>query len=41
LYYAHKNVKGRKRHLLVDSPGLPLSNYVSRRLAWCTLIESG
>ena len=24
-YDAHKNVKGRKRHLLVDTLGLPLS----------------
>jgi putative transposase len=24
-YDGHKNVKGRKRHLLVDSLGLPLS----------------
>jgi putative transposase len=28
-YDAHKNVKGRKRHLLVDTSGLPLSIYVS------------
>jgi putative transposase len=28
-YDAHKNVKGRKRHLLVDTLGLPLSIYVS------------
>jgi putative transposase len=28
-YDAHKNVKGRKRHLLVDTLGLPLSVYVS------------
>ena len=28
-YDAHKNVKGRKRHLLVDSLGLPLSIYVT------------
>jgi putative transposase len=27
-YDAHKNVKGRKRHLLVDTLGLPLSVYV-------------
>jgi putative transposase len=26
---AHKNIKGRKRHLLVDSLGLPLSVYVT------------
>jgi putative transposase len=26
-YDAHKNVKGRKRHLLVDTLGLPLSVY--------------
>ena len=28
-YDAHKSVKGRKRHLLVDILGLPLSVYVS------------
>jgi putative transposase len=28
-YDAHKNVKGRKRHLLVDTLGLPLSIYVT------------
>jgi putative transposase len=28
-YDAHKNVKGRKRHLLVDTSGLPLSIYVT------------
>jgi putative transposase len=28
-YDAHKHVKGRKRHLLVDTLGLPLSVYVS------------
>jgi len=28
-YDAHKNVKGRKRHLLVDTSGLALSIYVS------------
>jgi putative transposase len=28
-YDAHKNVKGRKRHLLVDTMGLPLSVYVT------------
>ncbi len=28
-YDAHKNVKGRKRHLLVDTLGLPLSVYVA------------
>ncbi len=28
-YDAHKNLKGRKRHLLVDTLGLPLSIYVS------------
>src|SRR4051794_27119483 len=28
-YDAHKNVKGRKRHLLVDTVGLPLSVYVT------------
>src|ERR687886_2162514 len=28
-YYTHKNVKGRKRHLLVDTLGLPLSVYVT------------
>src|SRR5215210_4999133 len=28
-YDAHKNVKGRKRHLLVDTLGLPLSLYVT------------
>ena len=28
-YDAHKNVKGRKRHLLVDTLGLPLSAYVT------------
>lgn len=28
-YDAHKNVKGRKRHLLVDTLGFPLSVYVS------------
>jgi putative transposase len=28
-YDSHKNVKGRKRHLLVDTLGLPLSIYVT------------
>ena len=28
-YDAHKNVKGRNRHLLVDTLGLPLSIYVT------------
>jgi putative transposase len=28
-YDAHKNVKGRKRHLLVDTLGIPLSVYVT------------
>src|ERR671916_3257056 len=28
-YDAHRNVKGRKRHLLVDTLGLPLSIYVT------------
>ena len=28
-YDAHKNVKGRKRHLLVDTLGLALSVYVT------------
>jgi putative transposase len=28
-YDGHKNVKGRKRHLLVDTLGLPLSIYVT------------
>jgi putative transposase len=28
-YDAHKNVKGRKRHLLVDTLGLPLSVYLT------------
>jgi len=28
-YDAHKNIKGRKRHLLVDALGLPLSVYVT------------
>ena len=28
-YDAHKNVKGRKQHLLVDTLGLPLSIYVT------------
>jgi putative transposase len=28
-YDAHKNVKGRKRHLLVDILGLPLSVYIT------------
>ncbi len=28
-YDAHKDVKGRKRHLLVDTLGLPLSIYVT------------
>ncbi len=28
-YDAHKNVKGRKRHLLVDTLGLPLAAYVT------------
>src|SRR5215211_5356567 len=28
-YDAHKNLKGRKRHLLVDTMGLPLSVYVT------------
>jgi putative transposase len=42
-YDAHKNVKGRKRHLLVDTLGLPLSIYVTsadvqdRVGAWCLL----
>lgn len=26
---AHKRVKGRKRHLLVDTLGLPITNYVT------------
>jgi Transposase DDE domain len=26
---AHKHIKGRKRHLLVDTLGLPLSVYVT------------
>ena len=26
---AHKNLEGRKRHLLVDTLGLPLSDYVT------------
>ncbi len=30
-YDAHKDVKGRKRHLLVDTSGLPLSIYVTSR----------
>ena len=30
-YDAHKNIKGRKRHLLVDTLGLPLSVYVLPR----------
>ncbi len=29
-YDAHKHVKGRKRHLLVDTLGIPLSIYVTR-----------
>ena len=28
-YDAHKNVKGRKRHILLDTLGLPLSAYVT------------
>jgi putative transposase len=28
-YDAHKHVKGRKRHILVDTHGLPLSVYVT------------
>jgi putative transposase len=28
-YEAHKRVKGRKRHLLVDTLGLPLSIYIT------------
>ena len=28
-YDAHKQIKGRKRHLLVDTLGLPLSVYVT------------
>jgi transposase len=28
-YDAHKNLKGRKRHFLVDTLGLPLSVYVT------------
>jgi len=28
-YDTHKNIKGRKRHLLVDTLGLPLSVYVT------------
>jgi putative transposase len=28
-YDAHKNIEGRKRHLLVDTLGLPLSVYVT------------
>jgi hypothetical protein len=28
-YDAHKHIKGRKRHLLVDTLGLPLSVYVT------------
>jgi len=42
-YDAHKNTKGRKRHLLVDTLGLPLSVYVTpadvqdRVGAWCLL----
>jgi hypothetical protein len=28
-YDAHKNIKGRKRHLLVDTLGFPLSVYVT------------
>jgi putative transposase len=28
-YDAHKYVKGRKRHLLVDTLGLPIANYVT------------
>ena len=42
-YDGHKNVKGRKRHLLVDSLGLPLSVYVTpadvqdRAVARCLL----
>ena len=28
-YDAHKNIKGCKRHLLVDTLGLPLSVYVT------------
>jgi putative transposase len=29
-YDAHKCVKGRKRHLLVDTLGLPIASYVTR-----------
>ena len=28
-YDGHKNIKGRKRHVLVDTLGLPLSVYVT------------
>jgi putative transposase len=28
-YDAHKNIKGRKRHLLVDTMGLPLSVHIT------------
>jgi putative transposase len=28
-YDAHKSVKGRKRHLLVDTLGLPITSYVT------------
>ena len=28
-YDAHKNIKGRKGHLLIDTLGLPLSVYVT------------
>jgi putative transposase len=28
-YDAHKRVKGRKRHLLVDTLGLPIASYVT------------
>lgn len=38
-YDAHKNVKGRKRHLLVDTLGLLLSVYVSPALTYKIEVE--
>ena len=43
-YDAHKCVKGRKRHLLVDTLGLPLSFYVTPAnvpTRWRTLLLAG
>jgi putative transposase len=33
-YDAHKNLKGRKRHLLVDTLGLPLSVWIASGKLW-------